>query len=269
MGAIDGNLLGCRLGGRSVFADLDVRIPRGSFVGVFGPNGAGKTTFLRCLLGLAPLSQGSLRILDRPSREARSLIGYVSQFEPGEAEGRLSASAFVSAAWRGEKFGFNAKPSAARTSALMALERVGAAALANRPLQQLSGGQRQRVRIAQALVNPAQILLLDEPLNNLDPAAQQQLLNMAKAFTRDQGMTVLMTAHGMDPLLPYMDQILYLANGKGRLGTLDDLLTTSMLSDLYGMPVTVRNYDGMLSIRVGDGFSPELTHHCHNHAGHS
>ncbi|MGA8139904.1 MAG: ABC transporter ATP-binding protein, partial [Desulfobaccales bacterium] len=133
---------------------------------------------------------------------------------------------------------------------------------ASRPLQSLSGGQRQRARIAQALVNPAQILLLDEPLNSLDFQSQQQILHSAKALTQEKGLTVLMTGHDLNPLLPYMDYVLYMANGKGRMGTINDLLTTPLLTEIYGMPVTVSEQNGMLCIRVGDGFSPETSCHC-------
>ncbi len=262
---IDGAELTCQLGGRVVFAHLQLQIPRGGFVGVFGPNGAGKTSLLRALLGLIPLQDGTLRILGGDARGARTQIGYVSQSEPKEAEGRLSVAAFVGAAWRGERWGFNWHLAALHQAVRTALERVNADHLASRPLQSLSGGQRQRVRIAQALVNPARILLLDEPLNNLDPQSQQQVLQLAKTLTRQENMTVLMTAHDINPLLPFMDHVLYLANGKGRMGTVNDLLTTPMLSELYGTPVTVSEHDGMLSIRVGNGFIPETSHHCHDH----
>ncbi|MHB1531577.1 metal ABC transporter ATP-binding protein [Acidithiobacillus sp.] len=262
---IDGTELACQIGGRMVFAHLQLQIPRGSFVGVFGPNGAGKTSLLRALLGLLPLRGGTLQILEGDARGARTQIGYVSQSEPKEAEGRLSVAAFVGAAWRGERWGFNWHPMALHQAVRTALEVVSAAHLASRPLQSLSGGQRQRVRIAQALVNPARILLLDEPLNNLDPQSQQQVLQLTKALTQQKNMTVLMTAHDINPLLPYMDHVLYLANGKGRMGTVNDFLTTPMLSELYGTPVTVSEHDGMLSIRVGNGFIPETSHHCHDH----
>ncbi|MGA8139509.1 MAG: ATP-binding cassette domain-containing protein, partial [Desulfobaccales bacterium] len=160
--------LACELGGQLIFSQLDLHIPRGSFVGIFGPNGAGKTSLFRILLGLIPLQGGTLQILESDLHAARTQIGYVSQSEPQEAEGRLSVATFVGAAWHGEAWGFSWRPQALHQAVRSALELVNVAPLASRPLQSLSGGQRQRARIAQALVNPAQILLLDEPLNSLD-----------------------------------------------------------------------------------------------------
>lgn len=245
-----------------VFSRLRLDIPRGSFVGIFGPNGAGKTSLFRLLLGLIPFSRGTLRILGGKLWAARTRIGYVSQADIKEAEGRLSVAAFVGAAWQGERWGFSSSSRGMREAVQSSLELIGAAHLASRPLQSLSGGQRQRVRIAQSLVNPARILLLDEPLNNLDPQSQQQLLHLAKALTLEKGLTVLMTAHDVNPLLSHMDHALFLANGNGRMGAVGEILNAPLLSELYGTPVSVCEHDGVLFIRHGNGFCPEPLCHC-------
>ena len=141
--------------------------------------------------------------------------------------------------------------------------------LAERPLDALSGGQRQRVRIAQALVNPVRMLLLDEPLANLDPQAQQRILQTAHRLCREQGITVLMTAHDLNPLLPHMDQVLYLAGGKGRLGTVDAVVNGPALSALYGLPMAVARDGGYVFIHPAGGFMAEEAAHCghdHTHA---
>lgn len=259
---ISGADLACELGGRLVFSQLRLDIPRGGFVGIFGPNGAGKTSLFRLMLGLIPLRGGTLRILDGDLRTARTRIGYVSQSDLQEAEGRLSVAAFVGAAWRGERWGFGSRRRELRRAVHSTLELMDADHLASRPLQSLSGGQRQRVRIAQSLVNPARILFLDEPLNNLDPQSQQQVLQLARTLTREKDLTVLMTAHDVNPLLPYMDHVLYLANGRGRMGGIGEILTSPLLSELYGMPVTVSEHDGMVFLRVGNNFCPETLCHC-------
>ncbi len=251
--AIEAQDLGCVLNGRRVFAHLQLEVPEGSFVGVFGPNGAGKTTLFRAFLGLVPASFSRLRILGADIRRARGQIGYVSQRESPEAEGNLSAAAFVASAWRGERWGWPWPLQGRRQAILTALAQVHAEHLAKVPLDIMSGGQRQRVRIAQALVNPVRMLFLDEPLNNLDPQSQQQLLQLTGGFCREQGMTVFMTGHDINPLLPYMDNVLYLAEGAGRFGTVSDFLNSPMLEDLYGRSMRA----------VGNGgFVPELTCHC-------
>ncbi|MEJ2632710.1 MAG: ATP-binding cassette domain-containing protein [Acidihalobacter sp.] len=264
--AVEADDLSCTLNGHQVFGHLQLQMPEGALVGVFGPNGAGKTTLFRALLGLVPARFAQLRLLGTELRTARRQIGYVSQRESAETEGRLSAATYVAAAWRGERWGWSGSRAARRQAVHDALAQVGAVQLAGLSLGKMSGGQRQRVRIAQVLVNPPRMLLLDEPLNNLDPQSQQSLLQLAHRFCREQGMTVLINAHDINPLLPYMDNVLYLANGGGRFGSVDDLLHTPMLSELYGAPVRVVEHDGMVSIRVDTGFVAEQHHHCGEHA---
>ncbi len=244
----------CELSGSHVFEHLQFQVREGDFVGIFGPNGAGKTTLFRALLGLIPARFSRLRILNTDIRKASCQIGYVSQRESPEAEGcLLSAAAFVGAAWRGERWAWSWQRQQRHQAALAALSQVHAANLAKVPLDSMSGGQRQRVRIAQALVNPVRILFLDEPLNNLDPQAQQQLLQLTSGLCRERGITAFMTGHDINPLLPYMDHVLYLAGGAGRFGGVEDFLNSSMLKELYGNSMRVN----------GAGhFVPDSIFHC-------
>lgn len=267
---IEAEGLHCVLGNRAVLDRLDLRIGVGQFVGVFGSNGAGKTTLLRALLGLQPLQAGRLRLLGRDGISLRTQVGYVSQRDPVGADSFLRVRSYVAAAWRGESWGMGLRQAAQRASAVDgALLAMEVADLANRGMDALSGGQRQRVRIAQALVNPVRMLLLDEPLSNLDPQAQQRILLTARRLCTEQGITVLMTAHDINPLLPHMDQVLYLAGGKGRLGAVDDVVNGSALSALYGLPMAVARDGGYVFIHPAGGFMPEEAAHCghdHSHA---
>jgi zinc/manganese transport system ATP-binding protein len=150
-----------------------------------------------------------------------------------------------------------------------ALQSVDASHLAGRPMEALSGGERQRVCIAQALVNPVRLLLLDEPLSNLDPRAQQGVLELVRRLCREQALTVLLTAHDINPLLPVMDRVLYLAAGRGRIGTVDEVVNAASLSELYGLPMAVARHDGYVFIHPARGFMPEVSPHCghgHDHA---
>jgi zinc/manganese transport system ATP-binding protein len=251
--AIEANEFGCRLNGRGIFAHLRIKVRAGSFVGVFGANGAGKTTLFRALLGLVPAHYSSLRILGTDIRRARRQIGYVSQREAPEADGALSAASFVAAAWRGERWGWSGSRRDRRRAVTAALSQVEATPLTHSPLDTLSGGQRQRVRIAQSLINPVRMLFLDEPLNNLDPRSQQQLLELTSGFCRTQEMTVLMTGHDINPLLPYMDHVLYLADGRGHFCTVDDFLCSSLVKDLHG---------NSMRINGSAAFVPALKVHC-------
>jgi len=265
--AIEAHGLRCVLGQRVVLDGLDLRIGAGQFVGVFGANGAGKTTLLRALLGLQPLQSGSLLLLGRNGVLQRTAVGYVSQRDPVAADSVVRVRSYVATAWQGERWGLGLRQRAQRAQAVeAALRAVDAADLSERSMDGLSGGQRQRVRIAQALVNPVRMLLLDEPLSNLDPQAQQRILHTARKLCREQGITVLMTAHDINPLLPHMDQVLYLAAGKGRLGTVDAVVNGPALTELYGLPMAVARDGGYVFIHPAGGFMPEDAAHCgHDH----
>lgn len=263
--------LRCELGGRAVFDSLDLQIPAGSFVGVFGANGAGKTTLLRALLGLQAVASGQLEVLGQPPARARMRIGYVTQRDPLGADSGLSVRSYVAAAWRAQRWGPGWRTRAARRreveAALASMELLD---LAERTMDSLSGGQRQRVRIAQALANPMDMLLLDEPLSNLDPQAQQRILAVTRALCRKRGLTVLMTAHDINALLPHMDRVLYLANGHGRIGTVDEVVNAQSLTALYGLPMSVARDGGYVFIHPVSGFMAESGHcggdHEHHHS---
>ncbi len=269
--AVQAQDLACRRGEHAVIAGLDLRIAPGQLVGVFGTNGSGKTTLLQTLAGILPAGGGSLHLLGQPLAEARTRIGYVAQTVPDGAYGRMAATSFVAAAWRGERWGLGLRGAAERRGAVQqALHSVQAQHLAARPMDALSGGERQRVCIAQALVNPVRLLLLDEPLSNLDPRSQQSVLALVARLCREQRLAVLLTAHDINPLLPVMDQVLYLAAGRGRIGTVDAVVNAEALTALYGLPMAVARHDGYVFIHPAHGFMPETASHCnhaHNH-GH-
>jgi zinc/manganese transport system ATP-binding protein len=269
--AVQAQALACRRGEQTVVSGLDLRIAPGQLVGVFGTNGSGKTTLLQTLAGILPAGGGSLHLLGQPLAEARTRIGYVAQTVPDGAYGRVDAASFVAAAWRGERWGLGLRGAAERRQAVrQALHSVQAQHLAARPMDALSGGERQRVCIAQALVNPVRLLLLDEPLSNLDPRSQQGVLALVARLCREQRLAVLLTAHDINPLLSVMDQVLYLAAGRGRIGTVDAVVNAEALTALYGLPMAVARHDGYVFIHPANGFMPETSPHCghaHNH-GH-
>ena len=268
--ALQAQGLRCSLGGRVVLDSLDLAIRPGQFVGVFGANGAGKTTLLRAMLGLQPLQSGQLRLLGQEGVSRRTQMGYVSQRDPVGADSFLRVRSYVAAAWQGERWGLGLRHAGQRRQAVdTALQTLEMENLAERGMDSLSGGQRQRARIAQALVNPVRILLLDEPLSNLDPQAQQRILQTARRLCTEQGLTVLMTAHDINPLLPHMDQVLYLAGGRGRLGTVDEVVNGPALSALYGIPMAVARDGAYVFIHPAGGFMPEGAAHCGHDHGHS
>ncbi|WP_297909893.1 metal ABC transporter ATP-binding protein [Thiomonas sp.] len=252
-------------GARDVVGELDLRIPQGQVVGLFGSNGAGKTTLLQALAGLLPVREGELRVFGGPPSQARRAIGYVAQTVPDGAYSRLRACDFVASAWQGERWGMSLSPSAGarrRAAVREALHAADAGHLELRGMDTLSGGERQRVCIAQALVNPVRMLLLDEPLANLDPRAQLGVLELVRGLRQRHGLTVLLSAHDINPLLGVMDSVLYLAGGRGRQGRVDEVIEPGALSALYGLPMQVARHDGYLFIHPARGFMAEQGGHC-------
>ncbi len=266
--AVRASGLVCRRAAQTVIETLDLRVAPGQLVGVFGSNGSGKTTLLQTLAGILPVGGGELDLLGEAPAQARTRVGYVAQSVPEGAYGRVAVGSFVGAAWQGERWGLGLRGASRRSLALhRALRSVDALHLAARPMAGLSGGERQRVCIAQALINPVRLLLLDEPLSNLDPRSQQSVLQLVNRLCRDEGLTVLLTAHDINALLPVMDQVLYLAGKRGRMGAVDEVVNAESLSALYGLPMSVARHDGYVFIHPAHGFMPEVSPHCgHTHA---
>ncbi len=249
------------LGGHDVLSDVTVAIGGCEFIGVLGPNGAGKTTLMRALLGLLRPRRGSVRVLDRPASRGNRRIGYMPQARA--APPRLSGLDMVASAAGGHNWG--PLPSRAdRAAARRAIALVDAEELAERPVSDLSGGERQRLLLAQALVGAPRLLLLDEPLISLDPRRQQEVVALARRVQRELAITVLFSAHELNPLLGALDRILYLGGGHAALGTVDEVITGDVLSRLYGAEIEVVRVGGRVFVMSG-GQDVERTAHLHEH----
>jgi zinc/manganese transport system ATP-binding protein len=250
--------LSARVGGRPLFGDLDVTMAAGQVVAVLGPNGAGKSTFLRMLLGLHPVARGSLTVLaDRPGRHNHD-IGYLPQRRNFDASVRIRGIDLVRLGIDGHRWG-TPVPFARRLLDGGRFEydqrrledviaRVGATAYARRPIGEVSGGEQQRLLIAQALVRRPRLLLLDEPLESLDVPNQQGVAALLQRIGAE-GVTVVIVAHDVNPLLGYLDQVVYIVGGVALAGTPETVITTETLSRLYAAPVeVVRTTSGRLVV---------------------
>lgn len=228
-----------QLGGRTILQDMNVAIYSGEFVVILGPNGAGKSTFLKLLLGLLKPTSGTIRVLGSAPRRGNAAIGYAPQHRTLEADVALRARDLVGFGLDGHRWG-TGWPSRTRNELITtALEEVDAQSFADAPVGQLSGGEQQRLLIAQALLTNPRLLLLDEPLSNLDLAHQQEIVTLTGRISRSRNVTVLLVSHDINPLLPVTDRVLYLANGQSSIGTPDEVITSETLSTLYGSPVEV------------------------------
>jgi len=239
------------LGGRDVLHEVAFEAPAGRFIGLLGANGAGKTTLMRSLLGLVPPRTGRVSVFGAPARRGNRLIGYLPQSR-GLPPPSLSGRALVAAALEGQHWGLPRLGAASRAGSRREVERVlalvDATNLADRPLGQLSGGERQRLLLAQALLGSPRLLLLDEPLVSLDPSRAVQVVSLVRRLQRVLGISVLFSAHEINPLLGALDEVLVLAKGQARIGPVDTIMTGPVLSELYGSPIEVVRVGGRLVV---------------------
>jgi len=240
-----------------VWRNANFAIDRGEFVAVIGPNGAGKTTLFRLLLGLQHPVSGEIRIFNSRPKRGNPQIGYVPQRHTIDEEMNVECLELVRLAISGKRWGFGFSSDNDRKIALDTLQSVGAAEFAHRSLSALSGGELQRIFLAEALVSNPDILLLDEPLSNLDIRRGKELVEVVNSVVRTRNVTAFLVAHDINPLLPYIDNVIYLANGKVATGSPKDVLTSESLSALYGIHVeVVRDSKGNLAI-IGSGTEKE------------
>ena len=211
--AIQAEGLGVQLGGQQILTGIDLSVGRGEVLALLGANGSGKSTLVRALLGIVPISSGSVRLLDSPlGRSAPwERIGYVPQRLPGGAGVPASALEVVTA---GLLHGHRLRPPRdARVRALAALEEVGLTDKARRPVHELSGGQQQRVLIARALVRRPELLVLDEPTSGIDIPTQQTFVDAVQRL-HDGGTTVVVILHELGPFAPLIERAVVLRHGR-------------------------------------------------------
>jgi zinc/manganese transport system ATP-binding protein len=245
-----------RLGGREILRDVSFGIRPGQFTGLIGPNGAGKTTLIRVILGLQPVTSGSVLIDGRPRSAREESIGYVPQKLAIEPDMPLRVRDVVALGLDGNKLGIRLPSRARREQVDDMLTAVGARRYANARVGELSGGEQQRVMIAHALISRPKLLLLDEPLANLDISSEQGIVSVLARLARAEGVAVLLSAHDMNPLMPVMDRIVYVAAGRVAVGDADQVVQPEVLSRLYGQHVDVIRVHGrILVVAAPDGHS--------------
>ncbi len=240
--------IGVRLGGREILRDVSFAIRPGDFTGLIGANGAGKTTLLRVILGLQPATAGQVLIDGEPRTARDSSIGYVPQKLTIEPDMPLRVRDVVSLGIDGNKFGLRLPSRARRELVSDMLAAVGAERYADARVGELSGGEQQRVMIAHALISKPRLLLLDEPLANLDISSEQGVVSVLARLARAEHVAVLLSAHDMNPLMPVMDRIVYVAGGRVAVGSTDEVVQPEVLSRLYGRHVDVIRVHGRVLV---------------------
>jgi zinc/manganese transport system ATP-binding protein len=248
------------IAGRTLWRDVDLTVHPGEFVAILGPNGVGKSTLVKVLLGTLPASAGHIRVLGRRPGQAGPHIGYLPQRRSFDASLRIRGVDIVRLGLDGDRWGvplpgatrWSARRRAAEERIREVIDLVGASGYAQRAIGECSGGEQQRLLIAQALVRGPRLLVLDEPLDSLDLPNQAVVAALVADVCRARGVAVLMVAHDVNPILPYLDRVVYLAEGGAASGPVAEVVTTETLSRLYGTPVEVlRASDGRLVVVGG------------------
>jgi zinc/manganese transport system ATP-binding protein len=258
-------------GGRPVWSGVDLSIGEGEFVAILGPNGAGKSTLLDVVLGLLSLSAGDAIVFGERPGATRSQIGYLPQRRSFDAGTKIRGRDMVRLGLDGTRWGFPLPAAFSRKGRVAArrveqmIDLVGAGEYASRPIGSLSGGEQQRLLIAQALVRGPRMLLLDEPLDSLDLSNQGAVASLVQRICKSEGVTVLLVAHDVNPILGYLDRVVYFAAGAAVEGTPREVIVGPTLSRLYGAPIEVLEAsDGRLVV-VGTPEPPAHHHSRHDH----
>jgi zinc/manganese transport system ATP-binding protein len=245
-----------RIGGQIIWSEVSLTVRAGEFVAILGPNGVGKSTLLKAVLGLIPFTAGQARVLGARPKAGNAAIGYLPQrraFDPGV---RIRGVDIVRLGWDGDRWGvplpalpWAHRSRAARQRVREVIALVGAQSYAHRPIGQSSGGEQQRLLIAQALVRRPELLLLDEPLDSLDVTSQASISALIQSVRRSEAVAVMLVAHDVNPILPYLDQVIYLSRRGVVMGPPEQVITADTLSMLYGTPIDVlRDHAGRLVV---------------------
>jgi zinc/manganese transport system ATP-binding protein len=254
-----------RIGGHTVWSNVSISIAPGEFAAILGPNGSGKTTLLRVLLGELAVADGGVSVLGGAPGARKGQIGYLPQRRHFDAGTRIRGIDLVRLGLDGARWGLPLRRTGGERVEQV-LELVGASQYAGRPIGGLSGGEQQRLLIAQAIVSEPRLLFLDEPLDSLDLPNQSAVAALLERICRRENVTVLLVAHDVNPLLPYLDRVVYFGAGQAVVGTPQEVISQESLSRLYGVPIEVlETSDGRLVV-VGLPEAP--AHHTDRHAAH-
>jgi zinc/manganese transport system ATP-binding protein len=215
-----------------------------------GERGAGKDSRQR---GERGAGKDGRQRGERGAGKGGTGVGYVPQKIQLDPDMPLRARDLVGLGLDGQRLGIPFPSRARRKLVDEMLRAVDAEHIGNARVGNLSGGEQQRILIAHALISRPGLLLLDEPLANLDIASEQEVVALLGRIAKEQGIAVLISAHEMNPLLPVMDRIVYMAHGRAASGPTDEVVTGERLSQLYGHHVDVIHVHGRVLVVAGRG----------------
>jgi ABC-type Mn2+/Zn2+ transport system ATPase subunit len=234
-------------GGRCVLRRLNLTLSRGDFLGIVGPNGCGKTTILKAMLGILRPMRGSV------TRKPGLRFGYVPQIQ--EADDVYPFTALeVALMGRYALMGAIARPSREdRRLVLECLHRLGIGDLADKPFRDLSGGQRQRTLLARSLASEPDVLVLDEPTNDMDIASEHAIMESLGSLHADGGLTIVIVSHLLNVVANHVRTLALINCGLRAIGPVDEVMSDANLTMVYGVPVSVVLHDGKRIVLAGGG----------------
>ncbi len=255
--------------GRTIWSGVSLSLKAGEFAAVLGPNGVGKSTLLQVILGLLPAKSGTVQVVGAAPGRRNGRIGYLPQRRGFDASTRIRGIDVVRLGLDGDRWGtplpfasrWTAKGRAAERRISDVIDLVGATAYADRPIGQISGGEQQRLLIAQALIRKPDLLVLDEPLDSLDVTNQASVSALIHDVCRSQAVAVMLVAHDVNPILPYLDTVIYLAHGGALVGPPSEVITADTLTMLYGTPIDVLHDRAGRLVVVGQPDAPTSHQH--------
>ena len=223
---------------KPVLWDVDLEVPAGKLIGIVGPNGAGKSTLIKAVLDLLPRASGRITIFGKPYKESRSRVGYVPQRESVDWDFPVSALDVVAMGRYGKIGWFRPVTRSHKEAAMEALDRVGIADLAQRQISQLSGGQQQRAFLARALVQDADLYLMDEPFAAVDAATETAIVGLLQNL-REMGKTCLVVHHDLQTVREYFDEVILMNMRIVAHGPTETTFTRENLRKTYGGKLTL------------------------------
>src|SRR5690554_2818068 len=251
-------------GERTLWHNLNLDVKPGEFIAVLGPNGSGKTSLVRTILGQQRLTSGSISLFGSPVAAGNRKLGYIPQQKVLDDGTPVRARDLVAFGLDGHRWGLPRWSRSVRRQVDEALDAVGASGYANVPVGRLSGGEQQRIRVAQSIIGNPTLMLCDEPLSSLDLHHQRVISDLINDQAKARGSAVVFVTHDMNPILGMVDRVLYLAGGRFRVGTPDEVLRSEVLSYMYDTPVEVirsRGRVAVLGAPEGYGVHDHLEHH--------
>lgn len=235
-------------GSRTLWTNLNLEIKPREVIAIIGANGSGKTSLLKAILGQIELTEGTIKLEGKPVGHGSRLIGYIPQHRVLDAGTPLRARDVLRLGLDGHRFGFALPSRKAKARVEHILGCIDGFELAKKPIGELSGGELQRLRVGQAVIGEPDLILADEPLSALDLQQQKIVAELLDRERREHDAAVIFVTHDVNPILSMVDRVLYLANGQFRIGTPDEVLTSAVLSELYGTPVDVIRNQGRIIV---------------------